>query len=70
MRAVHKRILTDESMHPVAVQVDYQDWLEIERELDLRSETAKSVDLSRFHGVITLKEDPLQFQQSVRSEWR
>jgi hypothetical protein len=33
MLTIHKKILTDEAMRPLAVQIDYQDWLEIERRL-------------------------------------
>lgn len=31
MLNISKKILTDEAMHPLAVQLDYQDWLVIER---------------------------------------
>ena len=32
---IHKKIVTDEDHRPVAVQIDYDDWLRIERALDL-----------------------------------
>ncbi|WP_157621312.1 hypothetical protein [Salisaeta longa] len=32
---VRKRIVMDEAQRPVAVQIDYGDWMEIERQLDL-----------------------------------
>lgn len=38
---VRKRIVTDESQRPVAVQIDYADWLKIERQLDLERPAEK-----------------------------
>ncbi len=63
-----KRILTDESMRPVAVQIAYRDWLEIERLLGL-VRAGKSRDLSRHAGRIPLPEDPAGFQERIRGEW-
>jgi hypothetical protein len=34
MRPIHKKILTDDAMRPLAIQIDYADWLEIERLLN------------------------------------
>ncbi len=71
MHKIRKKILTDETERPVAVQIDYSDWLEIERSLDLRDvETeTRNTDLSAYDGVITLTEDPLQYQSRIRQEW-
>jgi len=69
MRAIRKSLVTDGSMRPIAVQIDYEDWLEIERFLNLASENAKTVDLSRFVGVISLDVDPLEYQAGIRGEW-
>ena len=69
MHAIQKRILSDESQHPIAVQIDYADWLEIERSLNLTSEEVKTADPSRFAGVIYLTEDPMAYQLRVRGEW-
>lgn len=33
MAPIRKKIVTDENARPVAVQIDYEDWLEIERAL-------------------------------------
>lgn len=68
MRAIRKKFVTDEEHRPVAVLVDYDDWLEIERLLDLRDEEPL-VDLRRFSGTIKLSEDPLAFQRRIRAEW-
>ena len=69
MHKIGKKILTDESQRPVAVQIDYSDWLEIERRLNLRSEEARSTDLSAYDGGIALTEDPLDYQSRIRHEW-
>ncbi len=53
---IKKKILTDENNEPIAVQIDYKDWLECEKLLQLNS--AKMVDLSEFAGSIPLKMDP------------
>jgi hypothetical protein len=69
MRRISKKIVTDEASHPVAVQIAYEDWLEIERLLEQTPSPRRVVDLSRFYGVLTLTEDPLEFQRRIRAEW-
>ena len=64
---IKKKILTDENNKPVAVQIDYNDWLECEKLLNIKS--AKAADLAEFSGTIALTEDPLAFQQRIRDEW-
>ena len=71
MHPIGKKVLTDQLNRPVAVQIDYADWLEIESLLDIRGEVSpKTVDLSRYVGVISLGEDPLEYQTRIRGEWR
>ncbi|MCC6124762.1 MAG: hypothetical protein IT426_07370 [Pirellulales bacterium] len=70
MAPIHKRILVDEAQRPIAVQVDYDDWLEIERQLHITPETLAETDLSQFSGVIALSEDPLEYQRKMREEWQ
>lgn len=31
MLTIHKRLLLDEAMNPLAVQIDYADWVEVAR---------------------------------------
>lgn len=69
MLKIRKKILTDEADRPVAVQIRYSDWLEIERSLKLRDDHSRTTDLSRHVGVITLTEDPLAYQARIRQEW-
>ena len=50
---------------PIAVQIDYADWLKIERSLNLPQED-EATDLSWYSGVISLTEEPLAYQARVR----
>ena len=75
MHAIHKNIVTDDAMRPIAVQIDYADWVEIEQSLKLvesnpTEKTPPVMDPSQFAGVINLKEDPLAFQSRIRGEWQ
>lgn len=66
-----KKIVTDETMRPVAVLIDYEDWQEIEKLLaiaQLKTEEQK-VDLAKYAGSIKLSIDPLEYQQQIRDEW-
>jgi len=69
MRKIKKKILTDNAERPIAVQIDYTDWLEIERTLILEGDQPGNTDLSIYEGVITLTEDPLGYQSRIRQEW-
>jgi hypothetical protein len=68
MHRIRKRIITDEAQHRVAVQIEYSDWLEIERSLRLQDEEIEMTDLSRYNGVISLTEEPLAYQARMRNE--
>jgi hypothetical protein len=68
LRKIRKKIVTDEAQKPVAVQIDYTDWLQIERFLNLQVQ-AGSTNLSRHGGVISLTEEPLAYQARRRNEW-
>jgi hypothetical protein len=70
MHAIRKSIVTDEAMRPIAVQIDYADWIEIEQSLGLTDQLSRTVDPSQFAGIISLTEDPLAFQTRIRGEWR
>jgi hypothetical protein len=43
--------------------------LEIERSLNLLVDQAIETDLSGYEGIITLTEDPLEYQSRIRQEW-
>ena len=65
---IHKMILTDENMHPVAVQIPYKEWLEIE--IAMSNKKIKKSQIAHLSGTIKLSEDPLQYQRNIRDEWQ
>jgi hypothetical protein len=67
MRRIRKKILRGDGERPVAVQIEYDDWLEIERLLKRPVHGSRPAD--RYAGTIHLGEDPLQFQNRLRGEW-
>jgi hypothetical protein len=68
MRAIQKKIVTDEAMKPIAIQIDYADWLEIERLIKTGQEP-RLLDPSKYLGILTLSEEPLEYQLRMREEW-
>lgn len=69
MVPIKKKIVTDESNRPIAVQIDYADWLEIERRLGADRNGSHPVDLQQFAGTLRLSEDPVEYQRRVRGAW-
>jgi hypothetical protein len=76
MKPIRKKIITDESMHPIAVQLEYEDWLEVEKALASMpgfngngATPTPPVDLNRFSGTVKLSEDAVEFQRRIRGEW-
>ena len=65
---IHKMILTDENMRPIAVQIPYKEWLEIERAIGPTK--IKKSRIAHLSGTINLSEDPLEFQRNIRDEWQ
>jgi hypothetical protein len=71
MHTIHPKIVTDEQMHPLAVQIDYTDWLAIQKMLQQKQASPKTVkNLEKYAGSIRLTEDPLEYQKRIRDEWR
>lgn len=70
MLTIHKKVLLDDAMNPVAVQIDYADWVDIARRLGIEPKSGESTSLRRFEGAITMTEDPMAFQARVREEWQ
>ena len=78
---IHKKIVTDEQMRPVAVQIDYADWLEIARRLNLESPPATIPSqeerfpkedfgtLLKASRGIWKGGDGLAYQRRIRDEW-
>ena len=70
MLTIHKKVLLDEAMNPVAVQIDYADWVDIVRRLGIEPTSGESTALQRFAGAISMTEDPIAFQKRLRQEWQ
>lgn len=71
MLTFKKKIVTDEAMRPVAVLIDYQDWQKIEQILKTyQLQQREEFNLNKYAGVIKLTQDPLDYQQQIRDEWR
>ena len=66
---IRKRIVTDDKMRPVAVQIDYDDWVKIERALEQSPKGNGPTDLSRHVGRLRWPIDGLEYQRQVRGEW-
>ena len=69
MQIFQKRLVTDEKHNPIAVQIDYNDWLKIEQQLNIQEMPNQTVDLARYAGTLKLTESPLTYQARFRSEW-
>ena len=70
MDSIKKHIVTDENGQPIAVQVPYADWVRLEARLAEKGDPPlKTGDLSKHVGKISLRFDPMEFQQRARSEW-
>ena len=69
MHIIHPKIVTDENMHPIAVQIDYLDWIEIQKILQHKKPNTKN-KLEKYANTIQLSEDPLLYQKRIRKEWQ
>ncbi len=65
---ISKKILTDENHNPIAVLIDYQDWLVIEKQLDLGG-SDRNAKINALAGSIKFPIDAMEFQHMVRDEW-
>lgn len=69
MSDIRKQIITDANERPVAVQIDYEDWLEIARQLGLNEGAKPATDLNRHSGKLPWPVDGVDYQRSIRGEW-
>lgn len=60
MKSIKKQIITDKSMHPVAVLIDYEDWRAIEKILANYQKSDVQPTLADYAGVIQLTIAPLE----------
>jgi hypothetical protein len=65
---ISKKFLTDENQKPIAVLIDYQDWLLIEKQLEL-SVLDRSAKINALAGSIQFPIDAMKFQHTLREEW-
>lgn len=69
MRPIEPLILSDPSGKPVAVQLKYADWLDIQRNLgDRPAQAARHPN--DFAGKLRKLGDGVEFQRRARDEWR
>ncbi len=69
MHTIRKKLVTDEHMQPVAVQIEYTDWVRIEKLLASIEEPGGGPGLARFAGTVPWGEDGVAYQRRVRQEW-
>jgi hypothetical protein len=69
MHEIHPKILTDDQKRPIAVQIDYADWLEIQKRLGQADVNGGGVNLTRFTGALKRGLDGLVYQKHAREEW-
>ena len=68
--SINKKIVVDNNNKPVEVIIDYDKWIEIENFLKLQKKIMTKEKLQKYIGIIKLKEDPLEFQDKIRDEWK
>ncbi|PSO95187.1 MAG: hypothetical protein BRC48_09080 [Cyanobacteria bacterium QS_9_48_30] len=59
MLAFKKKIVTDETIRPVAVLINYQDWQRIEKLLESYQSKEEGININQYAGAIKLTEYPL-----------
>lgn len=69
MDTIRKKIVTDEAMNPVAVQIDYKDWLEIEQLLTSTQAHGNLEELLLKTKGVWQNGDGLSYQENIRKEW-
>ncbi len=66
-----KKLVLDEDNKPVAVLIDYADWLAIESCLgDTKLPNPPSSGIEKFAGILPNLIDGLEYQRMVRDEWQ
>jgi len=71
MTELHKNLVTDDRNRPVAVQIDYADWVALEERLSgLDAKVPHTSDLACHSGRVRVSIEPLEFQARIRGEWQ
>ena len=68
MPEIHKTIITDTQQNPLAVQIPYQEWLDIERLLNLSSGMKATTNLARHAGRLDWPVDGMEYQRHASSD--
>jgi len=64
---IHRKIVVDENNKPLEVIISYDEWLKIENMLTKTQKIMTREKLSKYIGIVNLKEDPLEYQKRIRS---
>ena len=64
---IHRRIVVDENNKPLEVIISYDEWLKIENMITKTQKIMTREKLSKYIGIVNLKEDPLEYQKRIRS---
>lgn len=71
MSNIPKKLVVDENNKPIAVQIDYSEWLALEPRIsELYIPDEPSVGIEELEGTISLPVDPLEYQRMIRDEWQ
>lgn len=69
MPPIRKKIIKDQDDRPIAVQIDYEDWVRLEIALSSMPLAHGETDLARHIGRLNWPVDGVEYQKSVRGEW-
>lgn len=69
IEGIHKKIVVDENNKPLEVIISYNEWEQIERLISNSLKKMSREKLNKYSGIITLKEEPLEYQKRIRNEW-
>ena len=67
---IHRKIVVDENNKPLEVIISYDEWLKIENMITKTQKIMTREKLSKYIGIVSLKEDPLEYQKRIRNEWQ
>ena len=68
--SIHRKIVVDENNKPLEVIISYDEWGKIEKIITKFAKIMTSEKLSKYVGILNLKEDPLEYQKRIRNEWQ
>ena len=69
MKPVEPLYVCDSSGRAIAVQIKYEDWLEIEAILGQRTTPPVAHKINDFAGCLKQLGDGVEYQRRVREEW-